>query len=157
MQAILALFFVIPLFQANLILRSTVIICLALTCLWLVRVILVNKPVLIIYQDAIFLRGVRPGIWKLFQLWHNEKVSLDEIVKIRSGKIREDFIFGLKVPPFGEPSRNACFQKFLWLTYKRNGETKEIYYPHTSQIKNLDDALESLKNLKQGCVELFPD
>ena len=159
-QILLVLGLLTPLVQTQLLLKWGVLIAIALSLVLLFRVLLVSRPVLIIEENNLFIRGVRPGFWKFFQLWHNERMRLDEIVKIQVGKIRGDF-YGFKIPPLGEPSKNACFQKFLWITYKRNGELMEIYYPHTPQIKNFDKALQTLqslkKNLRRSVPKLIPD
>jgi hypothetical protein len=156
LQTVLVLSFLISFVQSRLFPKVVVLIALLFSVVWLLRVLLVNRPVLIIDENELFIRGLRPGFWKFFQFWHNERMSFNEIIKIRVGKIREDSVLGFKRPPLGEPSRNACFQKFLWITYKKGGEVMEIYYPHTPQIRNFDNALQRLKSLKNGCVEVFP-
>jgi hypothetical protein len=155
-QAILFLALMIPLVQAQPLLKVAIFFGLASSLIWLFRTLLFSRPVLIIEENEIYLRGLRPGCWKVLQFWQNERIRLNEIVKIRVGKIREDFIFDFKLPPRGVPSSNAARLKYLWITYERNGELNEIYYPHTPQIKNFGDALQKLKNLKDICVEEFP-
>ena len=107
-----------------------------------------KRPVLVITNHWICLKGLRPGFTKILQLWHREKIQLDEIIDIRVGKIREERgPFRMKVPPLGDPRSSSHVRKFLWVRYCRSGRTLQLYYPHTPQIKNFEDALARLRQL----------
>jgi hypothetical protein len=102
----------------------------------LVKGLVIKRPVLILKETSLILRGVRPGRWKLFQLSVTKEVKDDALSLIRLGYIREKIADGLLSYPPGEPSRNAIFQSFLWLKYVEGGKTRDLYYPHTKNIAN---------------------
>jgi hypothetical protein len=107
----------------------------------------VRPAVLVISEDGIKLSGLRPGFYKLVQFWHQEFIPADDIVSIRCGKIREDFGWGIKLPPLSVPSNQARAYKFLWVKYRNVGEILDLYYPHTPEIENFEDALVKLQQL----------
>jgi hypothetical protein len=96
-------------------------------------------------MDGIVIRGVRPGIWKLFQLWIVERIEDSNISLIRVGYIRDKKLGGLVSYPPGEPSKGAVFQMFLWIKYRKEGIERDIYYPH---LKNIEDYLKLIKLLE---------
>lgn len=97
-----------------------------------------NAAVVVLDKDSLVIRGVKPGIWKLFQLWHVTRVADQDIVSIKLGYLREELGSRFNYTP-GEPSRNAAFQVFLWITYREDGVDKDIYYPHIKNIKGFED------------------
>lgn len=113
-----------------------------------IYIVLDRRPVLVITNDWVFLKGLRPGFAKLLQLWHGEQIPLGDIIDIRVGKIRERGAFGMKLPPLGEPTSSSHIRKFLWVRYRRDGRQMELYYPHTPLIRNFDDALSHLRQLR---------
>jgi hypothetical protein len=136
-----------PLSQESQKFRTALIVAVALCCLLLLRLLIVKpSPVVILDDDSVVIRGVKPGVWKLFQLWHTKRIKDEEILSIRMGYLRGKKRFILFRHPPGEPSRNAMFQLFLWITYIERGDQKEIYYPHMKSIKHYDRLVEHLQS-----------
>lgn len=114
-----------------------------------IRIAFDKHPVLVITDEWISLKGLRPGFAKILQLWHREQIQLDEIIDIRVGKIREAVgRFKISLPPLGEPMSSSHIRRFLWIRYRKGGRDMELYYPHTPLIKNFDHALNRLRQLK---------
>ncbi len=144
MACVLALLF--PLSQELTSFRTAVLLGLALSLLAVLKLLFVKpRPVMILEDGSFVIRGVKPGAWKLFQRWFIERIDDKCVVSIRMGYLRgkgRSILF--RLPP-GEPSRNAIFQLFLWVTYTERGEEKEIYYPHLKNIKDYRDLAERLR------------
>ena len=114
-----------------------------------------KRPVLVITDESICLKGLRPGVMAI-KLWHRERIPLSDIIDIRIGKIREDARFlGLKLPPVGDPTSSSHIKKYLWIRYRKAGNDIELYYPHTPLIKNFDEALGHLRQLRSCKVVEF--
>jgi hypothetical protein len=121
-----------------------------------IRVALDKRPVLVITDESICLRGLRPGLAKIIQFWHQERIPLSDIIDIRIGRIREDAGFlGLKLPPAGDQTSSSHIKKYLWIRYRKAGKQMELYYPHTPLIKNFEEALEHLRQLRSGKIVEF--
>ncbi len=139
LQIVCILAFITPLIQTNTALKILVLSIFGLATIALLRALIVKHPSLIFEERGIVLRGVRPGAGKLFQCWVSDSIKDQDITSVRIGYIREK-----RLPPSGEPSRNARFQMFLWFKYAKDGKELELYYPHLKNIKNYVDLI--------GCV-----
>lgn len=155
-QCVLLMGFKIPILDNSLAAKWGLILALVLTLIFELKIVFVRRPVLIITENTIFLRGVTPGFFKLFQRWHAEEIRFADIITIEIGRIRRKLLGRISIPPLGEPSRNAVFQDFLWITYLKAGSRKELYYPHTPEIKDFDDALQELMKIGGYKVILHP-
>ena len=120
------------------------------------RIMRRKKPVLVVRNDSLFICGLKPGGYKLFQSWYPTEINFRDIEKIEVGKIRKLSSFGITSAPRGEPSKNASAQLFFWISYKHQGRSDEIYYPHTSQIAGFDQVLEALLKALGDKVVLWP-
>jgi hypothetical protein len=121
-----------------------------------IRVALDKRPVLVITDESICLRGLRPGVAKIIQFWHQERILLGDIIDIRLGRIREDAGFlGLKLPPAGDQTSSSYIKEYLWIRYRKAGKQMELYYPHTPLIKNFEEALARLRQLRSCKIVAF--
>jgi hypothetical protein len=120
-----------------------------------IRVVLDKRPVLVITDEGIVLKGLKPGFYKPLQFWYQETIPTGDIISIKVGKIREDIGFGVKLPPLNTPSSTVTSQKFLWVKYCKAGKEAELYYPHISAIKNFGDALTRLQRLAGNKLVVF--
>ncbi len=105
---------------------------------------------------SILIKGLRPGWWKLFQRWIWVRVSDEQVEDIRIGRIREDSVLGMKLPPIGEPSKASSLQNFLWIRYKSSGRSCEIYYPEIYDIQNAKLLIAKLKERLGEKVKTYP-
>lgn len=135
-------------------LRISLFVALAATGIWFGWVLIKRRLVIVLADDALEICGVRPGVGKLFQLWHRRTIPLASISQIRIGYIRENH-FGLSIPPLGEPSRNSMFQYFLWIHYDNAGQAEEIYYPHLKNVVGYRDLVEALRQRLGSRVREF--
>ena len=110
-----------------------------------IRKVVCPRIAVVFREDLVVITGVRPGWWKLFQLWNTVPIPWDDIISIRVGKIRDTHILGVKTPPLGEPSRGGCFQNFLWIRYKQSGQECQIYYPHINDIQDSQQLVRALR------------
>ena len=145
----------VPLIQVSAAFKLTVYGGLLLGCAGLIKGLFVKRPVAILDEQSMVLRGVRPGTWKLFQCWKVKQVANEDIVSIRLGYIREKQFHGLIQYPPGEPSRNAIFQMFFWLDYLENGRPRSLYYPHLKNIADYQCLVKVLKGRYGTKVETF--
>ena len=101
------------------------------------------SPRVVIKVDAnnIWISGVRPGWWKFVQLPKPLTLRNQDVLEIKLGRIRAKS--GL--PPVGEPSRGAVFQRFLWIRYMSANGNQEIYYPDLGNIHDARSLIEILK------------
>ena len=99
------------------------------------------QAAIVIEEDALILRGVRPGAWKLFQMWHRVRVKYANIAAVRICYGESGLGQGHKV----EPSRNSRFQLFLWIEYLDEENMEQIYFPHMKNIKDYEMAIDQLK------------
>jgi len=143
--AIACFFLLIPLVQGNNLFRVCTYVAIGISVASVIKQVVLRNPVIDLGDDFLVIRGVRPGAWKLFQLWRTETIRLDEIVHVQAGYLRTSNPIGLKLPPVGEPSRNAVFQYFLWIHYLKAGKRQEIYYPHFKSVQNYKAALSLLR------------
>jgi len=125
--------------------KITVYVVLVISIVLTMRGAFVKRPVIELGTDSMVIRGVRPGMWKLFQLWIVERIEDANISLIRVGYIRDKRLGGLFSYPPGEPSKGAVFQMFLWIKYRKEGIEKDIYYPH---LKNVTDYPQLIKLLE---------
>lgn len=145
----------VPLFQSSEAFRLTVYGVFLLAGVGLIRGLFLKRPVAILDEGGLILRGVRPGMWKLFQSWKVRRVADENIRSIKLGYIREKKLGGLISYPPGEPSRNAVFQMFFWLDYLENGHPESLYYPHLKNIAKYRDLVEILEGRYGAKVEKF--
>ncbi len=138
---------IVPLVRDSRVLTLGVYLIIAISTGTLVKQLAWGKPVLQLRAEEIVIRGVRPGVWKLFQFWRTETIKLSEIVRVRAGYLRSTIPLNLNIPPVGEPSRNSLFQFFLWIDYVRNGRNCEIYYPHFKSVGRYRAALTMLREM----------
>jgi hypothetical protein len=122
---------------------------------WAVWKLLHPGKAIILDGSSIVVKGVRPGWWKLFQRSTWVRISDHDIEDIRIGRIREDWLFGLKTPPAGEPSKGAAFQNFLWIRYTSAGGRHEIYYPEIYDIQSSKLLVSRLKERFGGKVNII--
>jgi hypothetical protein len=145
LQAICILAFITPLAEEFVPLKVFVMLSFGLVTFLQLKAFGISNPVLILDENRLVLRGVRPGFWKLFQRWITDTINDADITSVRIGYIREKR-FGLyNAPPLGEPSRNKRFQMFLWIKHNKNGEEVELYYPHLKNVKDYKSAIECLR------------
>ena len=156
-QTALLFGFATPFVQGNRIVSWSILIVLLAIVVQEIKLLVKREgPVLVIKEDSLFIRGVRPGGYKLFQLPCSEEINFADVQTVEIGRIRRMNRLGLKAAPRGEPSRNASSQFFLWITYKREGRLLEIYYPHTAQIANFHAAAKRLIEVMGEKVTLYP-
>jgi hypothetical protein len=110
---------------------------------------------LILEPEKIRIKGVRPGWWKFFQRWTNVEVREEDIIDIRIGRIREPWIFGIRLPPLEEPSKSSSSQSFLWIRYKSGEVQREIYYPDIYDIQDTKLLVSQLKQRFGDKVTVF--
>jgi hypothetical protein len=105
------------------------------------------SPRAVIKLDStnIWICGVRPGWWKFVQLPKSVELRNHDVLEIKIGKIRGKSGMFPAMPPIGEPSRGALFQRFLWIRYTSTSGTREIYYPDLGNIHNTRGLIEILK------------
>ncbi len=136
-----------PIAQTTEAIRASIYLALAVSAFFLVRAAVSQPPVVVVVKDdGLVFRGVRPGVWKLFQRWHVQRIGDQQILSIRIGYLRERILRGLLAYPPGEPSRAAAFQMFLWVTYLDNGLQREIYYPHLKNVARFRELIELLES-----------
>jgi len=136
--------------RSHFLFRLAVVLLMLITFVLGILVVLRCRPVLTIADGKITLRGLRPGFLKLIQIWQEEEVKIEEVEVIRVGKIREPVcpsFPNLLLPPLSVPSRQARLQKFLWLTYLKEGKKMDLYYPHTPMIAGFENALKELRGM----------
>jgi hypothetical protein len=126
--------------------KITVYVVLALSIVLTIRGVFAKRPVVELSMDGIVMRGVRPGMWKLFQLWIVERIEDANISLIRVGYIRDKRLGGLFSYPPGEPSKGAVFQMFLWIKYRKEGVERDIYYPHLKNVANYPQLIKLLED-----------
>jgi hypothetical protein len=90
---------------------------------------------------------VRPGWWKIVQFSRWLTLINQDVLEIKLGRIRGKSGLSSALPPFGEPSRGALFQRFLWVRYLAASGTQEFYYP---DLGNIHDARGLIEILKQN-------
>jgi len=144
-MAIGAVSLAIPIVRETTALRLGVYTALAIAVFAVLRCLVFRKPVLELRGGEVVIRGVRPGLWKLFQMPRTETIAYEEIMRVRAGYLRNRYFGLLSLPPPGEPSRNSIFQYFLWIEYSRNGRQCEIYHPHFKLVARYMDALADLR------------
>jgi hypothetical protein len=140
---VIALF--VPIVRSIFAVKVMVSLFLLLIVLCLIKSVFIRRPVITLQNDGIVLRGVRPGIWKLFQRWVTERIDDANVTLIRIGYLREKHFNGLISWPPGEPSKGAMFQMFLWIKYNSHGHEENLYYPH---LKNVADFMDLIKTLE---------
>ena len=149
-QVALGFGFIMPFAQDAIWPRILLSAAVAVVSLILLQAVFIKRPVLIISTDSIYLRGLRPGFFKLVQLWHGETIPVSNIRKIEVGKIRKDAGLGVKLPPSGVPSKSAWNMEFFWITYSRDGQEEQLYYPFVNRIKNVQDALGQIRSMRDA-------
>lgn len=131
--------------------RCAISICL-IRGIWKVCV---PSAAIIIDDECLSVKGVRPGWWNLFQRWTWIVIRDSQVVDVRIGKIREAQSFGLKLPPLGEPSKGRMFQSFLWIRYHDGTRNAELYYPEIWDISGTEVLVRRLKEKFQDKVTVF--
>jgi hypothetical protein len=156
-QLILGLGVISPFIYENKLARWIITFTIFVFVFFEIFIILNKRPILIITDKDIILRGLKPGVIKLIQFWHQESIPINDIIFIKVGKIREDIGFGVKVHPIDVPSSSVRKLKFLWVRYRKAQKEMELYYPHTPTIKNFEEALVRLQHLVGNKVIVFKE
>lgn len=107
------------------------------------------SPRVVIKVDAnnIWMSGMRPGWWKFVQFPKPLALRNQDVLEIKLGRIRGSSGLPSALPPVGEPSRGAVFQRFLWIRYLSANGSQEFYYP---DLGNVHDARSLIEILKQN-------
>ena len=116
--------------------KITVYVVLVISIVLTMRGAFVKRPVIELGTDSMVIRGVRPGMWKLFQLWIVERIEDAEYKPIRVGYIRDKRLGGLFLTRPENPRRVGCSKCFFWIKYRKEGIEKDIYYPHLKNVAN---------------------
>jgi hypothetical protein len=148
---VIALF--IPIVRSIHAIKFSVYLVFLLSALFLVKSIATRRAVVTLEANGMVLRGVRPGIWKLFQRWVVERIDDSSVNLIRVGYLRDKTLGGLVSYPPGEPSKGAVFQMFLWVKYNSNGRQMEIYYPHLKNVSGFIELINCLESRYGSKVE----
>lgn len=97
-----------------------------------------KRPVLILTNDAFELKGLTPGR-QLFQYWCRKKIPFSAIENIALGRVRPF--------PAHVPSSSAYPMRFIWVTYRENGDLRHLYYPWLHQIRDWSRAIDALTTI----------
>jgi len=143
----------IPIVGSILAIKLAVYLLLLLSVLCLVKAAVIKQAVVTLQDDGMVLRGLRPGIWKIFKLWVSEYIPDEKILSIEIGYLRRKTFFGLVSYPPGELSGGAMFQMFLWANYDKHGRKKELYYPHFKNVANFMELIKCLESRYGSKVE----
>jgi len=150
---VIALFF--PIFAVNAVLRCLLISVFVFGFVLAIKEAFYARPVIVFEENGILFRGVRPGKWKLFQLWVTEQISDITVSSVRIGSLREKAFGGTLTYTPGEPSKGARFQVFLWIKYKKCGKDMDLYYPHLINVSDYRALIVSLEKRYGSRVEKF--
>jgi hypothetical protein len=131
----------VPFIQTKDLLRWVLYGTLIVIGFFLVRSLFARRPVVVMGEGFILIRGVRPGAWKLFQLWRTENIPDRDVVSVRIGYLRKQLFGNLVEVVPGEPSRGAVLQAFLWIDFLQGGVHKSVYYPHIMNICRFDELI----------------
>jgi hypothetical protein len=86
MEAICVLALLLPSSQQSTLFKIPVIVISVVCLLMLLKSTIIKpSPVLVFEENNFKIRGVKPGVWKLFQLWHIEEIVNQEVQSIRLG------------------------------------------------------------------------
>ena len=143
----------IPIVRSTPAVQFSVYLAIILSILFLVRSIIIKRVVVAFEDNGLVLRGLRPGIWKLFQRWVVEHIDDASVDSIRVGYLRDKRLGGIVSYPPGEPSKGAIFQIFLWVKYKSKQGQMEIYYPHLKNVSRYMDLINCLESRYGSKVE----
>jgi hypothetical protein len=143
----------IPLLQSNHVVIVSLSLIFVLSVLGCIKAIFVNHPVVVLKEGGMVLRGLRPGMWKIFKCWVVERIDDSSVNLIRVGYLRDKMLGGLVSYPPGELSGGAVFQMFLWVKYNRNGREMNIYYPHLKNISGFMELINCLETRYGSKVE----
>ncbi|HEX3720564.1 MAG TPA: hypothetical protein VH595_21645 [Verrucomicrobiae bacterium] len=149
--SIIALF--VPIVSSIFAIKIAVYLVLLFSILCLIKSAVTKRAVVTLQDDGIILRGVRPGIWKLFQRWITERIDDTSVSLIRIGYLREKQLGQLFSLPPGESSKGAMFQMFLWVKYDNHGCKRELYYPHLKNVSRFMELIQSLESRYGSKVE----
>jgi hypothetical protein len=145
----------IPLFSSNAAFRLAVYAVFLLGFVGLIRGVLVKRPVVVLDEKEMVLRGVKPGFLKVFQRWFVERIGDNDIISIRLGYIREKIAKVILYPPLSVPSNTASFYMFFWVKSTKNGKQRDLYYPHLKDVDNYRELVKSLESRYGAKVEKF--
>lgn len=153
LAAIAAMAPIIPAVRSNSVAEAVAYVLLAACAVMVARSLFVRQIVLDLQDGCIILRGVRPGMWKLFQRWVVERIEDSKVIRVRIGYLRERYAGGLISWAPGEPSKGGMFQMFLWVTYGNGGSQSELYYPHLKNVANYTALIACLESRYGDKVE----
>lgn len=117
--------------------------------------ILRPRNVLQIANEFILVTCLRPGMWKLFQLWTGVKIRSDQLIRVEIGNVGKGMRSGRTHLIHLDASKNAVFQNVCVFHYEHDGVKECVYDPHTDNIEGFERAVAELQTTYGGRIEQF--